>query len=202
MKLSRHVIALALCSLLAACGGGGEDDGSTVPASLLDRVSRSEFVGTWLVLPENAGCVADFPYKALSFHRFKSLVLADTDGALRASVTADVFSDAACTTKLGMVEEQYLLDARPGAATGRTNVVKATFRFTGFRMGADGGSGLAVNRLPDGSMSDMVGHRFLIDRDGDRLYLTHSSNGAARDIDGYPTAFGPGDFMVRRPTGA
>lgn len=196
MHLSRHLIALSTCALLAACGGGGED--STTPTHALPTADAlAEFEGIWAERPEDSTCKVNFPYNVPYFHRFRNLTLAQADGVMRATVVADVYEDAACTTKAGRAEERFLVHTLPGGSPGRSNVIRASFEYTGFSLGADGGSGVGLNRVPDGSLAGLQGEKFLMDRSGDQLFATHESIATTLDGTGYPTAILDSQFLVR-----
>ena len=85
----------------------------------------------------------------------------------------------------------------PGSSAGRTNVVRGRVSFTGSSSGADGGLGLSMTKVPDGSLSALKSQKLLVDRDGFRLYVTESVRAAALDTAGYPAAIDPDTYLIR-----
>lgn len=211
MHPSRRLFALAvaftcaLCAQLSACGGstGGEDTGAvsgtpstpTIPAAPAAGPLQ-EFEGTWLPRPGSATCNADFPYNTAYFHRFREVVVTSAGEQLHAAVRVDVFQDAGCTTRLGLLEERFTMDTVPATVSNRSNVIKGAPLFTDAVSDADGGLGMNLTTLPDGSALGLPGQKLLMDRDGNRLYVTRSGSCPMLDCHGYPVAIQPDDYLV------
>jgi hypothetical protein len=90
-----------------------------------------------------------------------------------------VYTDATCTSKAGKFTEKYTVTYAQGSIAGKTNVQRANSVYAGFTIGADGGSGLTLNKVPNN-----VDVKILLDVDGDKLYRSDKSS--VLDADGYP----------------
>ncbi|MCW8174002.1 hypothetical protein [Verminephrobacter aporrectodeae] len=198
MKPSPSPLILAtLCAAaLTACGGsGGGSDASTdtgaSPTAPGDfRVA--EYVGTWT--GDTTICKAGFPYsskdKAYSY-RMTSLMLAEKT----VEVTYTAYTDAACMSKAGRLIEKYDASWSAGSAPGKTNVARVSLAFTGSNTGADGGSGLALNMMPDGKFISSTG-KLLLDVDGTNLYGPAADT--KMDADGFPMTLNTTSFATKQ----
>ncbi|RMX07831.1 hypothetical protein D8I35_01510 [Corticibacter populi] len=175
---STHVafIAVAASVLLQACGGGG--DGGE-PANELDL---SEFVGTWQAI-EELSCEPDDTFWAPG--KYWTVVAQDRliFAQARLESRQTFYTDAQCQNKAGVITGVF---DKPEFArhtiSGRSNVIRASFKLTAFNVSADGGSGLQIDAIPD--LNDPENQvKTLFDVENDQLFVGDDS---ALDANGYP----------------
>ncbi len=183
-------LSAALLLSLMACGGGGGGGGSgdtsapqadtpiTQPdAGLPAKADITEFVGAWT--PTDTDCHAGFAYGAYWFKRDTLVVTAD-----RAEITQSAYNDAACSSKAGRVTESYSLSYGGATVVGKSNVLDVSLAFLGSKTDFVGGTGISLNKLPDGSATGLAG-KGLWDVDNLKLYLGDAAS--PKDAQGYPT---------------
>lgn len=207
MRSSKYafILTAACAAALTACGGGGSgSDPATSATSASDtstpieaatpttpttpaEFNVAEYVGTWA--GDASVCMSDFPYGNY-FYRLTALVFAEKS----AEATHTAYNDAACTSKAGRVIESYDVSWSAGSVTGKTNVARAKLTSTGSSTGADGGTGMQLNKLPNGSAIGSGG-KLLLDVDGTKLF---GSVDSPLDADGFRTALNPNSFATKQ----
>ena len=188
MKIVKTALASALALTLIACGGGGGDSPGAVTTATV-ALDKTEFLGTWHRM-DVGGCFQTFTYNANYWFTADPIVITDTTF----SSTLTAYTDAACTLKAGKVTETYQANFSQGSVANKTNVLRVSTVFTGFTSGADGGSGMTLSKVPDGSATGGSA-KFLLDVDSGKMYLI--SRTSPLDADGYPTAFSTTVYYTR-----
>lgn len=188
MSILKIALASSLAVTLMACGGGGSD---TLPGSpnvpvVLDK---TEFLGTWHRM-DIGTCFTNFAYSANYWFTADPLVITDTTIVS----TLTTYTDAACTLKAGKITETHDANFSQGSVAGKTNVLRMNMVFTGFTAGADGGSGMTLSKVPDGSATG-GNVKGLLDVDVGKLYP--NSKTAPLDADAYPTALSSTVYYTR-----
>ena len=177
MTLKVTALASLLALGLTACGGGGGGD-SSATSTTSTSFDTSPFVGTWN--PVDTSCHQGWVYNSALYVQSGTTVISDTT----ASSTTYAYTDAACTAKAGKLVENYSLSLSQGSSTGWTTVARALMTFTGSSSGADGGSGMTLTKIPDGSSTN--GGKYLLAVSNNQLY-TSASVTSTLDANGYPT---------------
>lgn len=178
MSLRPTVLVCALGLSLVGCGGGGSSASSTPATPTPVAFSSAAFIGTWNnVVP---GCYANFAYNTALFYKVDATVISAT----KVDFVMTAYTDAACTLKAGKVTDSYSVTFKDGGTSGSIQLAKMAFTFTGSSTGADGGAGITLNKLPDGTASG-GSRKYLIGVDGTKFYGTDGT--AAVDAEGYPT---------------
>ena len=195
-----HTLLAALVALsLTACGGGGSGGGSGAGASSgTDApLSLTEFTGLW---KPNApvACLTKFPYNNAYTYQVRDVNITAEGAGLRIAYAALVFDDAACATKRGLITETILVSPLKTVLDGRDNVMKATgSALLSSSSGADGGLGLTLNKMPDGTLTELSGKKFLADVKDAKLFLSIAGGAAPLDGGGYPIQIDGTKFLVR-----
>lgn len=185
MKISTISMAssLALAFALTACGGGGDSGPAADGASAGGPADITEYVGSWIRVDSDV-CYAGFNYGPYWFKRDSFTYTSNT---LEGKVTA--YNDAACTSKAGRVIEKYNTSYTLANVAGKTNAIRFQATFAGSVTGADGGTGLTFNKIPDGTQTgaDPVTHQIkvLLDVDNNQLFVGDKTS--PPDADGYST---------------
>ncbi len=178
MSLRPMVLVCALGLSLVGCGGGGSSTSSTPGTSTPVAFSSAAFIGTWSnVVP---GCYANFAYNTALFYKVDSTVITAT----QVDFVMTAYTDAACTLKAGKVKDFYHVTFKDGGTSGSIQLAKMAFTFTGSSVGADGGTGITLNKLQDGTASG-GSRKYLIGVDGTKFYGTDGTS--TLDSEGYPT---------------
>lgn len=200
MKTSHTLLATTLALMLGACGGGNDKEAVTeqpAPAAPV-ALNLAEFEGQWVPAPANMQpCVPEFPYDKSRYYRGRGLTLSSTNAILEARHEIEVFSDAACGIKLGLLTEIFTLDPEPVTLADRDKVIRAVPTYSGHETMADNGLGMPAIDTPDGSLTAISGLKTLFDVVGDRLYVNAAQAGVAVDADGFPTDLDPQAYLVR-----
>jgi hypothetical protein len=198
MKLSpvRLATLVAFTLPMCACGGGG-DSGATTPTEI-SSPSFTEFAGVWKRDAASDACMVSFPYNTAYHYRLRDIVISEQPaGNLRAVTAYNVYADAACTVKQGLVTETFALNPSQFVVSGRTNLISSEPVMSGSTLGADGGAGLTVTTMPDGQLSGFKNVKLIADVDADRLLITTSNMGTPLFSSGYPAAIDPNHYYVR-----
>lgn len=189
MKFVASILALSVPILfLSACGGGGDSSAPATPVAavvtpaglLPSGLDVTEFLGTW-IRNDAASCYTSNEYGNYFIKNNNIVITTDSITSI-----ATFYTDAACTLKAGKLTEVSSLTYSVASISGKTNVVGLLVSFTGSTSGADGGSGLPFNKIPDGTFSGTkVPGRTIADVDGAKLYL--GAKGSPLNANGYPT---------------
>ena len=189
MKLL-HIFVTASASLaLVACGGGGGGtSGASTSANSSTQVSgfdSTEFQGNWIRL-DAASCYGG-PFGGFEYgpYYFKNDRLTFT--ATTAELVETLYNDAACTNKAGKLTENYAVAYSAGAVAGKANPARVQLTYTGSSTGPDGGTGLTLTKIPDGSQTGGTNKNLL---NVENAQLFTGSRNSALDADGYPTTLG------------
>ena len=200
-KLKLCSVSILCAAALVACGGGSNSSTSTstTTAPATDSVTTpdttatpalfdvKEYAGTWKV--DAPVCNSGFPYGDY-WYALTELSLAEKEVV----TTHTVYNDAACTSKAGRVKETFDPSWSLGSVSGKTNVAKLKLAFVGSSSGADGSTGLTMNKFPNGSL--IGSSKLLLDVDADKLF---GHEDAPVDADGYPSALKPNSFASKQP---
>jgi len=183
MKLLHIFVATSLSLAIVACGGGGGDapSASTLTTSgTQSGFDSTEFLGNWIRL-DAATCFGGTSGFAYGPYYFKNDRLTITDTT--AEFVETLYNDDACTSKAGKLTEKYAVTYAAGSVAGKTNPARVELTYTGTATGADGGTGLTLNKMPDGSQTNGAG-KHLLDVENAQLFI--DSYNSALDADGYP----------------
>ena len=179
MSLRPLVLVCALGLSLVGCGGGGSST-SANPTPV--AFSSAAFIGTWKTVAPV--CFANFAYNTALFYKLDATAITATT----VDVAMTAYTDAACTLKAGKVTDFYSVTFNDGGTSGSIQLAKMAFSSTGFSTSADGGSGISLKKVPDGTASG-GSRKYLIGVDGTKFYGTDGA--AAVDAEGYPTRILP-----------
>ena len=195
MKLVNIFAATCISVALAACGGGGGDAPSapTVANSGMQAsgFDSTEFQGNWIRL-DAATCFggpSGFAYGPYYFKNDRFTLTGTT-----AEFVETLYNDAACTSKAGKLTENYAATYTAGSVAGKTNPARVQLTYTGSVTGADGGTGVTLNKLPDGSQTGGTA-KGLLDVENAQLFL--NSRNAPLDAEGYPTTLNASPLYKR-----
>lgn len=199
MNVTHTLLASLVALSLTACGGGGSGSGSgggaNAPTTTDAPLSLAEFEGKWKLPTED--CDNNFPYNPAYWSKLRDVTATIDKGTLRIAVAVQVFDDAACAVKRGLVTENVVVTPEKTALDGRDNVFKGSGTYTGVQITADGGIGTSLNKVPDGTLSDFAGKKFLADVKDGRWYITLAEGGRPVDGTGYPIQIDTSDYLVR-----
>lgn len=168
-------LAFTLAGALSACGGGGGGDSST---STFD-----EFFGTWQYISNSNTCELSADegtsgkYYVINPGATVTLTLTSTSIETKRTY----FSDSQCAVKAGVLTRSGTAQWSQGTLTGRSNVARVLSTFTGFKVSADGGTGITLTSVPSTST-----YKFLADVVDGKLCT--SNGNSAVGSDGYPTS--------------
>lgn len=188
MKLMKTALAGALALTLMACGGGGED-GPATPSNPVPTLNTAEFLGTWR-RNDVGTCFDGFSYNPSYWFTNDPIVITETT----ITGTQTAYTDAACSSKAGKLIETYTANFSQGSVAGKTNVLRVNMEYSGSTTGADGGSGLTLTMMPDGSGTG-GNQKFLLDVDSSKLYP--SDRASALDAEGYHTTLSTTVYFTR-----
>lgn len=186
MKLIHIFVATSVSLALAACGGGGGGGDAPSASTLANSGTQAsgfdstEFQGNWIRL-DAATCFggpSGFAYGPYYFKNDRFTLTGTT-----AEFVETLYNDAACTSKAGKLTENYAATYTAGSVAGKTNPARVQLTYTGSVTGADGGTGVTLTKLPDGSQTG-GNVKALLDVENAQLF-TNSRN-APLDADGYP----------------
>jgi len=178
MYIHTSAVIVAACLALTACGGGS-DSGYDATA----------FPGTWNI--DVATCDAGFNYNPALYAKNNSLTITVSSVVVKSTL----YTDAACTAKAGVISETYNLALSEGKVSGWSNVAKVDLSWANaWSTGADGGTGVSLTSVPDGSFS-LPMRKTLLAAKGSSLYAG-DPNGTL-DSASYPTAIEPGPALSR-----
>ena len=184
MKLIHIFVATSVSLALVACGGGGGDAPSastlTNSGTQASGFDSTEFQGNWIRLDAATcfGGTSGFAYGPYYFKNDRFTLTGAT-----AEIVETLYNDAACTSKAGKLTENYAATYTAGSVAGKTNPARVQFTYTGSVTGADGGTGVTLTKLPDGSQTGGTAKALL---DVENAQLFTNSRNAALDADGYP----------------
>jgi hypothetical protein len=173
-RITLATTLVAACAALSACGGGGSDSSAT------STYDATAFVGTWTAV-STAACTPGFAYNAAYASKPSSVTITSTTLA----ITQIIYTDATCATKAGKLVESYNVVTSEGVVSGWSNEARMAATVMGISTGADGGAGLSLTKVPDGTatMSGNAG-KFLWAVNGASLYAGNYT--ATKDSAGYP----------------
>lgn len=195
MKPSHTLLCTLPLFLFTACGGGG-DDAPSAPPTTVPAAALAAFEGIWHSKP-GMECLPGFDYNPAYFFRLREALVAAAGGGLEVTFAVEIFDDAACANKRGLLTERLMMNMVPTTVSGRTGVYRSEPSLTLSTMSADGGAGFTLTKVPDGEVSDMNGRRMLVDVVGTQLDLTSSDDPVPLDTQGFPTQFDANKYLVR-----
>ncbi len=110
-----------------------------------------------------------------------------------------MFDDVACTSKRGLVTDTILVSPLKTVLDGRDNVMKATGGpLSTSKSSADGdGKGLTLTKVPDGTLIELSGKKFLADVKDAKLFFSIAGGAVPLDGTGYPNQIDGKTFLVR-----
>lgn len=200
MNVTHTLLASLVALSLTACGGGGGSGGSgggaNAGAPADAPLSLTEFAGIWKPTTPVA-CLANFPYNNAYRYHLRDVNVTVEGASLRIAFAALVFDDAACMVKRGLVTDTILVSPLKTVLDGLDNVLKGTGTWTSSSSSADGGLGIVMNKLPDGTLSELVGKKFLADVKDAKLFFSIAGGAVPLDGTGYPTQIDGTKFLVR-----
>ncbi|MDO9438488.1 hypothetical protein [Hydrogenophaga sp.] len=199
MNVTHTLLASLVALSLTACGGGGSSGGTEAGASSgTDApLSLTEYTGPWKPNTPVA-CLTNFPYNTAYTYQVRDVNITAESAGLRIAYAALVFDDATCTTKRGLITETILVSPEKTVLDGRDNVIKATgSALLSSSSGADGGLGLTLNKMPDGTLTELSGKKFLADVKDAKLFLSIAGGATPLDGAGYPIRIDGTKFLVR-----
>ena len=190
MKLLYIFVASSVTLALVACGGGGDAPltNTGTPAAGFDS---TEFQGNWIRL-DAANCYggpSGFAYGPYYYKNDRFTLTGTT-----AELVQTLYNDAACTSKAGKLTENYAATYAAGSVAEKTNPARVQLTYTGSVTGADGGSGLTLTKVPDGSQTGGTA-KALLDVENAQLFL--NSRNAPLDAEGYPTTLNASPLYKR-----
>jgi hypothetical protein len=197
LKPFANLLFAAIALSLSACGGGGDDTPAPPSIPNLPAPSLAEFEGLWKRDAASDVCLSAFPYNTAYHYRVRDLSVAIRNNNLEATLAYIAYGDAGCTIKQGLVTETFVLNPQLAVFAGRSNVIKGTPAMIASTIGADGGLGLSLTKMPDGTVSQLKNGKFTADLETNKLYVTTSTNAAALDGGGFPSAFLLSEYFVR-----
>jgi hypothetical protein len=196
LKLSPCLLLAALASSLSACGGGGGDEPApSVPS--ISAPSVAEFEGLWKRDAALDLCLPAFPYNTAYHYRVRDITVASRNNNLEATLAYIAYGDAGCASKQGLVTETFVLNPQLAFFSGRSNSIKGTPAMIASTIGADGGLGLSLTKMPDGTVSQLKNGKFAADVENSKLYVTTSTTAGSLDSGGFPSALLLNDYFVR-----
>lgn len=195
MKLSHTLLCTLPLFLLTACGGGGSD-APPAPPTTIPAATLAAFEGVWHSKP-GMECLPSFDYNPAYFFRLREAVVVAIGGALEVTFAVEIFGDAACANKQGLLTEGFMMNMVPTAVTGRDGVYRSEPSLTMSTMSADGGAGFTLTKVPDGEVSGLKGRKVLVDVVGTRFDITASDDPVPLDGLGFPTQFDANKHLVR-----
>lgn len=142
-------------------------------------------------------CLPAFPYNTAYYYRLRDVSVVARDNNLDATLAFIAYEDAVCTIKRGLVTETFALNPQPASYPGLANAVKGTPAMTASTIGADGGLGLSLTKMPDGTVSRLKNDKYAADVANSKLYVTTTSTATSVDGAGYPSAILLTDYFVR-----
>jgi hypothetical protein len=196
LKLSPCLLFTALALSLSACGGGGGDEPAP-PAPSIVTPSLAEFEGFWKRDAASDVCLPAFPYNMSYHYRLRDVSVAIKSNNLEATLAYIAYGDAGCTNKQGLVTETFVLNPQLAPLSGLSNAIKGNSSMVASTIGADGGLGLTLTKMPDGTVSQLKNGRFTADVENSKLYVTTTLTAASLDSGGYPSALQPNEYLVR-----
>ena len=202
MKLSHALLTTACTLLLTACGGGGDDvpppAEATQPPVSQPTVSPTEFEGVWKRDAAHDVCITDFAYNDAYAARVRDVTVSDKgNGDLEIALAVLIYGDDVCTVKQGLVTERVVVNASKLVRAGRDNVIKGVPAYVGSVASADGGLGLTLTAVPDGSLTGMIQRKTIFDVHEGRFQFVPARAGVPVDGDGYASNFYPDYYFVR-----
>lgn len=190
MKLPLLLLTGLLCASLTACGGGGGNSGTA------SGFNSTAFQGDWKRTDGTDTACFNFPDYGGSFWGLNDKPTTITETSITSTVT--VFSDATCTTKVGLVVRTASVTWSAGAVAGKTNVARVLMTTTAFTKSTDASN---PGNPGTGNFSGMtdptlgVATKGLLAVDGSWLYV--NPVGSPLDADGYPTTLMPSALYKR-----
>ena len=191
MKSVNIFAATCISVALAACGGGGDAPSASPLANSGTQAAgfdSTEFQGNWIRL-DATQCFSGFAYGPYYFKNDRFTLTGST-----AESVMTLYNDAACTGKAGKLTENYAVTYTAGSVAGKTNPARVQLTYTGSVTGADGGTGLTLTKVPDGSATGGTA-KGLLDVENAQLFL--NSRNAPLDAEGYPTTLNATPLYTR-----